>query len=471
MPTKKKARKKRTSPVKASPVKAKAAPKTKAKAEKERPKIDHSKIPRDDPNVLLDHLQAVLGGEGVVIQRGNEVEGRLDLRRPSGIASLDIACGGGLPAGGLSQIDGPEGVGKNLLLNQYYAMNQVIHGENSNIFMLCLEFNYDKMFGRACGVKVGLSPYEIDSIQRKYHQEGKPQLTIPEEVELSKGVGNFHIFRGAAAERLLDGVVSSVALNSYQIGGIDSWDAMLTVADEEKDLEDSPKVADASNVQSRWMKKVQSALTPQKICPECFSRPLGFTSRENSYNYNYDCPNPKCEWKGKHPYMWENETSLIGIRQVRSNLNRRSMKQREYKVGGAWALKHGKLIDIQLRPGEYTLDKTTREKISKEIVWEITKGKAGTHEGKKGAYKYYYTPPEIDTASDIVNYCTHRGLIKYEKRKWVLPHYGLIPNEDPILIFSSKELFMRAVEESRPMQEGLKSLMLRCADLGHVRYK
>jgi hypothetical protein len=216
------------------------------------------------------------------------------------------------------------------------------------------------------------------------------------------------------------------------------------------------------------MRKIQSVLAPQKICPECYGRPVGF-KRHGPKTYTYNCP--ECDWKGKKPYMWENETTLIGIRQVRSNLNRHSMRQREYKVGGAWALKHGKLIDVQLRPGEFIRDKKTGDKISKEIVWEITKGKAGTHEGKTGAYRYYYSPPEIDVASDIVNYCTHRELVRYEGRKWVCRHYGLIPDEEDPLVFGSKEMVQRAVEENLALREGLKLLMLRTADLGHVRYK
>lgn len=447
---------------------------TKKKKTTKRPKkadtrhIDPSSIPRQDPDLLIDALQA-LGGEGVVIQRGIEMEGRMDLRRPSGIADLDVACGGGIPAGGLSQIDGPEGVGKNLLLNHYYAQNQKIHGDDSNIFMLCLEFNYDKMFGRACGVQVALSPYEIEAIGRKMHHEGV-ELTAEDVEDLQTQIGKFHIFRGANSERLLDGVVEAVRLNSYQIGGIDSWDAMLTVADEEKDLEESAKVADASNVQTRWMRKVQSALTPQKICPECFSRPLGF-KRFGKNNYKYSCPDDGCKWEGKDPYMWENETTLIGIRQVRANLNRANMRSREYKVGGAWALKHGKLIDIQLRPGEFTRDKTTGEKICKEIVWEITKGKAGTHEGKKGMYKYYYNPPEIDIASNLVALCVSRDILKYEAKKWVVKFDAETTLTEDQMVFGSRETFQRAVEDDPEFASELRRIALVKAGLGYVRYR
>jgi hypothetical protein len=393
------------------------------------------------------------------------MEGRFDLRRPSGIPSLDVACGGGLPAGGLSQIDGPEGVGKNLLLNHYFASNQRLYGDDSNIFMLCLEFPYDKAFARACGVKVALSPYEIRAMGRKWHQMGI-ELTEEEEEDLISQTGNFHIFRGAAAEKLLEAVVEAVDLNSYQIGGIDSWDAMLTAADADKDLEENAKVADPANVQTRWMRKTQGALTPQPICPECFSRPLGHKKIKSGYQFI--CPSKDCGWTGRDPYMWENETTLVGIRQVRANMNK-GLWGRDYKVGGAWALKHGKMIDIQLRPGKPIKDKAGH-RIAKEITWEIMKGKAGTHEGKKGMYTYYHTPPEIDVATDIVNYCIDNDIFVYEGRRWHLNHNGLLEGEDPIH-FGSREAVQRAVEDKEEMREALKVLMLQKADLAHVRYR
>lgn len=426
---------------------------------------DYTKIPRDDPDQLIEILQAKLGGEGVVIQRGEEVEGRLDLRRPSGIVGLDLACGGGLPAGGLSQIDGADGVGKNLLLNYYFAMNQRIHGDGSNLGMLCLEFNYDKMFGRACGVLVALSKYEIDAEGRRRRMAGEPELTEEEIKALSSQVGKFHILRGAAAERLLEGVVECIKINSYQIIGIDSWDAMLTVADEEKDLEDSAKVADPANVQTRWMRKVFGALTPQKICPICFDRPLTF-KRYGEDNYSYECPNSDCTWKGKKPYMWENETSIIGIRQVRANLSRVTMRSREFKVGGAYALRHGKMIDIQLRRGENLVEKD--KKIGKEIFWEITKGKCGTHEGATGGYNYFYDPPEIDVTSDLINYCTMHDVIKFGGPK---VGYVFQPMEKEKVNLGQKEQMIRRLQDDRTVQNLLRTALYRQLGLGHVRFK
>ena len=423
-------------------------------------KVDRSKIPRTDTNELLDALQAKLGGEGVVLQRGEEIEGRFDLRRPSGIIQLDVACGGGLPAGGLSQIDGLDGIGKNLLLNHYLAKQQRIYKEKTNLGMVCLEGAFDKLFARAVGVKVALSNYEIEAIGRERHLRGQPELTDEEVDELKEQIGNFHVFRGAAAEKILEGVVDWVSCNAYQLIGIDSWDAMLTIAEENKELEDNAKVADASNIQTRWMRKVFGALSPQKLCPECFSRPLGF-SIFGKGNYKYACGNKDCKWEGQRPYMWENETTLIGLRQVRANMNKAHMHAREYKTTGAYALRHGKMIDIQLRKGK-TITMKDRD-IGKEIVWELTKGKAGTHEGLTGVYSYYFNPPQIDVAADLENYCTANEIITYGGSK-----VGFLLGD---MKLGNKEEMQRRIEEDEEFQAILRIEAIKYAGQGHVRYK
>jgi RecA/RadA recombinase len=431
----------------------------KAPAQEEFTPIDRNNIPRVDTDELLDSLQAKLGGEGVVMQRGEEVEGRFDLRRPSGILQLDLACGGGLPAGGLSQIDGLDGIGKNLLLNHFLAKQQRIHKENTNLAMVCFEGGFDKLFARALGVRVALSDYEIEGIGRERHLRGQPELTEEEVADLKDQIGNFHIFRGAAAEKILEGVADCIASNSYQIIGIDSWDAMLTQSEDNKDLEDNAKVADASNVQTRWMRKVFGALAPQKICPSCGSRPLDFKVFGKG-GYEYKCGNSKCGWKGQKPFLWENETTIIGLRQVRANMKAYG-HAREYRTTGAYALRHGKMIDIQLRKGKPI---TIKDKdVGKEIVWELTKGKAGTHEGLTGIYSYYFNPPQIDIAADLENYCTANEVITYGG-----PKAGFMLGD---MKLGNKEEMQRRIEEDEDFQSLLRIEAIKHAGQGHVRYK
>jgi len=422
--------------------------------------------PKTDIDELYEDITAKLGGYGVLLQRGSELEGRFDLRRPCGIPSLDIATGGGMPAGGLSQVDGPDGVGKNLLIYSYFAQIQKLYGDDTRIFMLCMEFGFDKMYARQIGFRVPFSPYEIEVEQRRRREAREPELTKGEmkEMQDNVGCGEFIVLRGAA-EANLDAMVELIWSNTFQLGAVDSWDAMLTAAEETTELADDPRIANASTIQTRWMKKVQGALAPRKRCPTCFSLDLEF-KRYGKGNYSYYC---KCGWKGKRPFLEENETTILGIRQVRANLHKVSMRQREWKVGGAWALKHGKLVDVQLRPGEILKSKDGKTKIGKEIQFEITKGKAGTHEGKRGAFRYYFNPPEVDVDTDFMNYCTEREILRRGGSVYYLD--SLEEGEDPTKFASKADLLEALADPESGLKNELWKRMLKEAQLQHVRHK
>lgn len=413
---------------------------------------------RANVDELFEALQAELGGRGVVLQRGSDLEGRFDLRRPCGIPSLDIATGGGIPAGGLTQIDGPDGAGKNLLTYSYFAQVQRLYGDATRIFMLCMEFPFDKMYARHLGFKVPFSDYEIGIEMRKRRERGEEPLTKQEikEFQDDTGCGQFHILRGAA-EANLDAVVAMIDSNVYQIGAVDSWDSMLTTWEDQADLSEDARVASSSNVQTRWMKKVQGALTPRPYCPSCGSFSIEH-KKTGSGNYNWFCRGEGCSWKGKRPKSDENETTIIGIRQVRANM-KGGMYAREYKVGGAWALKHGKLIDIQIRPGEIL--KTKDVKIGKEIKWELTKGKAGTHEGKTGSFRYYFNPPEVDIDFDFFTHCSAAGIFVRGGANYSFGDYK----------FKGKDEVLAALGEDPELKSKLWNAMLRQANLNHVRYR
>jgi hypothetical protein len=213
------------------------------------------------------------------------------------------------------------------------------------------------------------------------------------------------------------------------------------------------------------MKKVQGALTPRKRCPDCFNPNLDF-KKFASGNYSYYCSDKKCAWKGKRPFLEENETSVIGIRQVRANLNRRNMRSPEYKVGGAWALKHGKLVDIQLRPGERMMSSDGKTKIGKEINYEITKGKAGTHEGKKGAFRYFFGPPEVDVDHNFMTAGTAAGVI----RRGGSVYYIDKPDGETVK-FSGKRELLDAIADEPDIKNLIWKGLLTKAELNHVRHR
>lgn len=295
-----------------------------------------------------------------------------DLRRPSGILSLDLHCGGGLPAGGLSQIDGLESVGKNFLVNQYFKRCQQIYGDQTAIAVYGFEHGYDKQFGRAAGIQIAYDDYEIDVERRHRQRMGLPALTPSEIKTAHVQQGLFAIFTGDA-EKLMDSMITLIASNTFQLIAVDSWDALLPGDDQQKSMVDDVKVAGNPLLESRFMRKFHSAMSG--VCAD-----------------------------GRM-----NETTVIGIRQVRANMSTFG-KGRRYETKGSHAIKHGKLIDISLRPGAQILA-TNKSRLGKEMNWEVTKGKVGCHEGHRGVFDYYYEPPRVDLVKDLVATALSVGVI------------------------------------------------------------
>lgn len=299
-----------------------------------------------------------------------------DLRRPSGIMSLDLESGGGLPAGGLSQIDGPESTGKNYLLFQYMRQCQRIYGEEAAIAMACFETTIDKDYARKVGVSVAYSEYEIEAINRSRRERGEGPLPKAEVEAMMSQLGVFVILRGDAANTM-DGILELAASGAYQIIGVDSWDTMLTSGEEEKSMTKAPQVAAQAGMHTVFMNKYHAIMN-------------------------------------RRVSGGENETTVIGIRQVRADMHSSGMYQREWKSKGAHSLRHGKLVDITLVGGKSIVD-TDKRKIGKYVNWEITKGKAGCHEGPKGDWIYYFEPPKADLVADLWATAKLTGAVRREK--------------------------------------------------------
>jgi RecA/RadA recombinase len=309
--------------------------------------------------------------EGAVLT-ADELHNPFDLRRPCGVMSLDLETGGGLPAGGLSQVDGPEGVGKNFILFQYMRKCQELYKDKAAIAMACFEMVLDKDFARSAGVKVAYDKYEIDLIQRYRKSRGQKPLTKADITRMKKQLGEFLIIRGSA-EYVMDKILEVTASNTFQIVGVDSWDMLLPPDDADKSMGDDPKMAGQAGMQTRFMRKFHSVMNTMA--------------------------------SGR-----ENETTVIGIKQVRAKMS--TMRYgRPWAATGAYALRHGKLVNLTLAPGKKVMDTIAKVPIGKMVNWEITKGKAGCHEGGKGEYLYLFKPPSIDMTRDLIACCVEYGII------------------------------------------------------------
>ena len=105
------------------------------------------------------------------------------------------------------------------------------------------------------------------------------------------------------------------------------------------------------------------------------------------------------------PKLPNHRTTVIFMSQVRSNSKKAEAPAHiakylpDYVAQGAWAAKDGRLIDVMLKPGQKEKEKLANEpmnlgqaieqkkrltQVGKLVGYEITKGKAGIHEGING---------------------------------------------------------------------------------------
>jgi RecA/RadA recombinase len=311
----------------------------------------------------------------------NEAPNVYELRRPTGIIKLDADLGGGFPAGGLSIISGPDNAGKSFLLMRTMAMHQRLYGQYANIAYAQAEGAFD--FKRA--LQVGLVVPVPDEILSAWHQErlqyGMPGLH-PDEIRWYKReVGGFEIIQGSTGEEFLHTVNQAVIYNRFNIIGVDSFSILLPEADEHKDVGATPKMSGNANLLTDFLKKY----TPH-------------TSGINGLN----------------------PTTVLGIAQVRSNSAKASAPSymqkmlKDWAVTGAYALRHGKLIDLTIWDGQVLRHTVQGQTVvyGKTLHWKTEKGKVGCHDNITGEVEFRYDiPMAYDDAWGIITHGLAKGVI------------------------------------------------------------
>jgi RecA/RadA recombinase len=358
---------------------AKAASKApKAKAPKKQKKKELTKAEK------LAHLKNSVNSQykgRVIVQSGDEFSNVFLLRRPTGITSLDVAIGGGFPAGGLSQIIGSDGVGKDYLVNRTLSNHQAIYGEDATIALAMTELSYDKKYAKLCGVNIALTDTEIEEYEESIHRK-----FTPEERQWAKSqTGHIEQIMAATAEELLETTAQYIQSGLYHIVVINSFGALLTKAEAEADEGLAQKhYGGAAMPVTNFMHRVHAAL-----------------------NMPDEQGNP-------------NRTTILGINQFRENLGK-DAQWNPLKIAGGNALKHGKLVDIFLQqksririPGRTS--SSGKITVGKEIHWEIIKGKVGCHDGPKGMYPFHFGehgyPFGADVYEDLIMVGVQQGIIQ-----------------------------------------------------------
>lgn len=375
--------KKPTGPViKLAPKKAATPPKMLAK-KNDSPTEGLSPVERIE--YVMSTVNSQFGGE--VIRRANEANTSYTLRRPTGICGLDIGIGGGYPAGALSLLTGPDGAGKDYIMNCAIREVQKNYGEESRIAILSTEFPYDKKFARdQAGVEVGMTGEEIDDLIRNRARAGAPPLTDEEIAVYQNQIGEIVLIQGLLMDHALDVFLNLLDTGAFQLMMINSLGVMETVAkDDTESLEEHAIQSSEAQLLSRFIPKMFMYQ----------NRPMRGGGR--------------------------NETTILAANQVRANRSMPRMKPgvpipdyMKYQPGsGSRALAHGKAIDVMLHKGADILDKTVEPHVAvgRTINWELVKGKLGTHDGIEGSYDYFFSEG-VDLAMALLPQAVLYGVIE-----------------------------------------------------------
>lgn len=318
---------------------------------------------------------------GPVIQIASDVTNTYLLKRPTGIASIDIQIGGGFPAGTFCQIAAPDGVGKNALCNQIVSMVQKTYQEDSRIAWICTEMTFDKLFAHMFDVVVPLSQTEIDIINKAQVEKGLPPLGKSEEKFRKKKLGEFLIVdRGSSAQKL-EVALRLIESNKFQVVVIDSMTAILPEVQDETDLEDEPQQSSEARLITRFCQKYWGKA-----------------------RISYD-PKEKANW-----------TTVLATYQVRGNRSQAKFKK-AWAIGGAYALRHAKAIDLQMENGDRYPAKSDSVQLGKKMKFTVKKGKAGCHEGGKGEVLYLYDEG-FDRWKDLIKQARDRDILKQAGKYW-----------------------------------------------------
>ncbi len=311
---------------------------------------------RQQIKTLQQNINTQFKGRAV-LREGSEITNVFILRRPTGVVGLDLKIGGGLPAGGLTQIIGKYSAGKSYLANRVMATAQETYGHDFAAAVNMTEQRYDKAFAKGkCGLRIAYSEDEIDVFRRINAENSKPDFTDEYLAWLRDGVGSFVESVGRTAEDVLEVAVQQIESNTFQVVLIDSFGALLTAAEAEHEEGLAGKHrGGAAMVVTQFMHRLHAALN----LPDQWGRP--------------------------------NTTTVIGINQYRDNVNA-GQYGNPMKVAGGNSLAHGKLLDIHVEQGSKIRVPVGNQQvvIGKEINWEITKQKAGGHDGHRGTYSFYF---------------------------------------------------------------------------------
>ena len=367
-----------------------------------------------------------------VVVTADEAHTNTYLRRPCGIMQLDIDTGGGMPAGRLVTLTGPNQAGKTTLLYYYYAMHQRLYGEDAVIAHLCSEGNVDHKQARAAGWIIPTPWKEIQAQNQEREKLGIPAFTDEEIAELRRGIGHNHLVEGlGTCEEFLDVAHDLLKSNLYGLIGLDSYEGLMPSAEAQlESLESFPTQAARASLIGRFMQH------------------YGPITRDPAHF-----------------------TTFIMTCQVRNNRKKNEAPAHFAKYMKEWAsvvpdsVKHWRKIDVTVwsgaKIGNGKKDKEDKEVFGKYINWDIVKGTLNAHDNVQGETAFYYDKRGFNLLQTVFDAGFKYGVIREKEGRLTF-----LPNGEPDDYLDgvpSPEEFIRAMSEDQEKEMQVRRAILHAA--------
>jgi RecA/RadA recombinase len=373
--------------------------------------------------------------KGNVVVPADKASSNSYLRRPCGVMQIDIDTGGGMPAQSFVTIGGPDNSGKSSLLYCYFAMHQRLYGDDAYIALANSEGNIDYLQARRCGWIVPVPMDYIKAQQQEREARGVPLLTQEEITELRRSVGTNTIVEATTMEDILDITEELLATNLYGIVGIDSYEGLSPKAELALDsLDDHAQQALRANNITRFFQHYG----PIKRDPGHFTT-LMMTTQVRSNRKKGELPGPMA----KYAKDWSDDTS-------------------------AWALKHWRSIHLKVYSGGkiYEGPKSSQHVVGKDVNWDISKGKDGTHDGIKGSTPYYYDSRCFDTLRSVIVAGFRYGIVVEKEGLLTFMNNG--EPDQYLCRIAGPEQFIQAMQEEPKSEWQLRAAILAAAGVSGI---
>lgn len=319
-------------------------------------------------------------GSNLVLM-ADEMRDKKIVRTPTGLASLDVALGGGFPCSAVSYIGGKEGVGKDQLLNSIMRVHQEIYGDSAYVFY-CGAEGFDKRWAKKSGVHIAYSDAEINDLERATGKKFSERL----KTELRRQIGNFMYMDYTGIEQVLSALLAA-GMQGVPLLILNSIDLLLTELDREQQDDVQQNRGDGmakANMVTQFFKRWDHVRGDDKV------------------------ELPEDAWY----------STFLCVQQARANIGGGGGRwgQKTWTTEhGAFAAKHGKAIHVELAIVE-RLKGSGGVAAGRRVRWTITKGKFGTHDGKTGTYTVWHDKG-IDFSDDLITTLLDLNIAQLTEKK------------------------------------------------------